>query len=138
MGQSSVEPGIRPIDGRELRGSALQSVVFEIVGFAAVLAIVVVTVGLRAFELSAKRNRVQPPDRTSTVARMDTDSTRRGHGAATSTSTQKSTRTTTEGGEVRLSQDSLARQRDPAAQAPKAPKDSAKKPTAPPPSAVVP
>jgi hypothetical protein len=132
-GHLSVELGRTSGREREPGASLLRLIGFELVGFTAVLGIVAMTVGLGAFELTARPRGTLSMDPPSVVARVDTDTTHHAPGATT--------HKTTEGGGVRLTPDSLAKQRDPAAHAPQARADSTKRhgpPPAPPPSAVVP
>lgn len=129
-GHSSVEPGA-PLDPREQRLSVLRSAGFELVGVIAILTVVAVTVGLGALEPSATHGPMGSTGAPRVFAQIDTDTSR--HAAGTAKHTQP--------GGVHVSQDSLARQRDPAAHAPRTRADSAKPhgtPTPPPPSAVVP
>jgi hypothetical protein len=129
-GHSSVELGA-PGDLREQRLSVLRSAGFELVGVLAILTVAAVTVGLAAFAPTATHGPMVSRETTRSFAQIDTD---------TSWQTPQTAKRTRPGG-VSVSQDSLAKQRDPAAHAPRARPDSAKPhttPTAPPPSAVVP
>jgi hypothetical protein len=136
-----------PVNPQGPGTAALRSLGFELLGFAAILLTVALTVGLRIGPASKARASGATPvmprtDPAPAAGPVDTDTSRHPH--------NPSTHATTQGGDVRLSQDSLAKRRDAAAQEPTAHADSTKTrgaasrrsksppPAAPPPSAVVP